>query len=72
MKRLAALLLTCGVASAWALPGYEEVRHEHRPSDSVLLDRQGEVLHRLRTDASVRRGPWIALVDMSPALRTAM
>jgi penicillin-binding protein 1C len=44
----------------------------HRPSDSLLLDRDGVVIHRLRTDAAVRRGEWVALGDISPALRTAL
>ena len=30
------------------------------------------MLHRLRTDATVRRGQWVALADISPALRTAL
>ena len=28
------------------------------------------MLQRLRTDATVRRGQWVALADVSPALRT--
>ncbi|RYF39650.1 MAG: penicillin-binding protein 1C, partial [Comamonadaceae bacterium] len=66
-------MVLAGLAwSCHALPSYTEVKTSHRPSDTLLLDRSGEVIHRLRTDASVRRGPWIALADMSPALRTAM
>ena len=30
------------------------------------------MIQRLRTDASVRRGQWVALADISPALRTAL
>ncbi len=37
-----------------------------------MLARDGEVLQRVRTDVSVRRGQWVALADMSPALRTAL
>jgi len=37
-----------------------------------VLDRNGEVIQRLRTDATVRRGQWVALPDISPALRTAL
>lgn len=69
----AATVAACAVAPpALALPGYDEVRREFRPSDTVLLDRHGVLLHRLRIDASVRRGEWVALADMSPALRTAI
>ena len=74
MKRSACLALAVGLlaAPAWALPSFEEVRAAHRPSDTVVLDRQGEPVHRLRSDASIRRGQWLVLADMSPALRTAM
>ena len=37
-----------------------------------MLDRHGEVLQRLRTDNTVRRGQWVALADISPALRAAL
>jgi penicillin-binding protein 1C len=75
INRLGLLLAACGVLAspaALALPGYEEVRAAHQASDSLLLDRNGEVLHRLRTDATVRRGQWTPLADISPALRAAM
>lgn len=59
-------------AAAQAVPRFDEVRRAHEPSDMLLLDRHGEVLHRLRSDTTVRRGPWVALEDVSPALRTAI
>lgn len=67
---LAAALVCAG--TAWALPSFEDVRRDHRPSDLRVLDRSGDVIQRLRTDASVRRGQWVALPDISPALRTAL
>jgi penicillin-binding protein 1C len=54
------------------VPSYDEVRSDHRSSETLLLSREGEVLQRLRTDSTVRRGPWVALADVSPALRTAL
>jgi penicillin-binding protein 1C len=73
VRRLAcALWLALGAHAAWALPTYEQVRRDHHPSDTLLLSREGEVLHRLRTDTSVRRGAWVALADVSPALRLAI
>ena len=36
------------------------------------MSREGALLHRLRQDSSVRRGQWVALADVSPALRTAL
>jgi penicillin-binding protein 1C len=51
---------------------FDEVKRDFRSSDTAVLDRNGELLQRLRTDATVRRGQWTALADVSPALRTAM
>ncbi len=51
---------------------FNEVKAAYQPSDTLILDRHGELLHRLRTDATVRRGQWVALGDVSPALRTAL
>ncbi|MGE0497745.1 MAG: penicillin-binding protein 1C [Ramlibacter sp.] len=73
LRHLFALLLIAGCAQpAWTLPAFDEVKQDFRPSDALLLDRHGEVLQRLRTDATVRRGQWVALADMSPALRNAI
>jgi penicillin-binding protein 1C len=57
---------------AQALPSFEAVRAAHVPSDVPVLDRHGVVIHTLRTDPTVRRGPWVALADTSPALRAAL
>ena len=61
-----------GVPSAHALPSFDEVRADFKPSDTQILSREGEVLQRVRTDATVRRGQWVPLADISPALRTAL
>lgn len=77
----ARLLLGLGMASAAVsvgaepertLPNFETVRGSFRSSETLLLDRHGEVLHRLRTDFQVRQGAWVALGDTSPALRMAL
>ncbi|SCX73160.1 penicillin-binding protein 1C [Variovorax sp. EL159] len=67
----AALLVACA-HPAWALVSFEEVKRDFRSSDTAVLDRNGELLQRVRTDPTVRRGQWTALADVSPALRTAM
>ena len=68
-----ALAMAPAVASASAtLPNFDAVRLAHQPSDTRVLDRHGELLQRVRTDATVRRGDWVALADLSPALREAM
>jgi penicillin-binding protein 1C len=74
-KTFAAALLAATAACAhpaWALTTFEEVKRDFRSSDTTVLDRNGELLQRVRTDPTVRRGQWTALADVSPALRTAM
>ena len=69
---IAFLLIAACAFPAWAIPTFDEVKRGFQPSDTLVLDRQGEVVQRVRTDASVRRGQWVALADVSPALRTAL
>ena len=70
---LAACLITlAGVTQASPLPSFEAVRAAHAPSDVTLLDRHGLALQTLRVDSQVRRGPWLALADVSPALLNAV
>ncbi|HTN28538.1 MAG TPA: penicillin-binding protein 1C [Burkholderiales bacterium] len=51
---------------------YAAARAEWRSSDAWLLDRQGEALSRVRIDKSRRRGDWVELANVSPALVDAM
>ncbi len=67
-----ATALGLAALSAWALPSFDDVRAAHRPSDLPLLDRHGTPLQMVRIDASVRRGPWLPLAEISPALREAI
>ncbi|MBC7917667.1 MAG: penicillin-binding protein 1C [Rhodoferax sp.] len=69
---IAMFLIASCAHSAGAAATFNTVKTSHQPSDTLILDRNGEVLHRLRTDATVRRGQWVALADISPALRTAL
>jgi penicillin-binding protein 1C len=68
----ALFLIAHSSISASEISGFEQQKKIFTSSESLLLDRHGEVVHRLRTDSSVRRGQWVALADVSPALRTAM
>ena len=73
LRALALAVAGAGLAlSAKALPTFEEVRAAHRPSDIPLLDRHGVVVQWHRADTTTRRGPWVALADVSPALREAI
>ena len=68
-----ALAFAAGAAlPAQAIPTYAEVRQDFKPSDTLVLSQEGEIVQRLRTDSTVRRGQWVALADISPALRTAL
>jgi penicillin-binding protein 1C len=83
LKRVAAI--AAGVATiaalAWMVPlqiapyeviSYAAARAEWRSSDAWLLDRRGEPLSRVRIDKSRRRGDWIELGHVSPALIDAV
>jgi penicillin-binding protein 1C len=73
MRQMAtAFLAAVCMHPAWAVATFDEVKRDFRPSDTLILDRGGEVIQRLRTDSAVRRGQWVALPDVSPALRTAL
>jgi len=63
---LAVAILWAG--NAFALPAFEDVRAGFVKSDSLLLDRNGNVLHELRTDKTGRRLDWTPLADISPSL----
>jgi penicillin-binding protein 1C len=65
-------LLTFFSGEALAVPSFEEVRASYRKSDSLLLDRHGEVIHELRINPVGRRLDWTSLEGISPALQAAV
>ena len=64
--------LALAAGPALALPSFDEVRADFRSSETLVLSREGEVIQRLRTDVTVRRGQWLGLADVSPALQRAL
>ena len=66
------LLIAACARISWATTTFDTVKRDFKPSDTLILASNGDVIQRLRTDSSVRRGQWIALADVSPALRTAL
>ncbi|MEM5386123.1 penicillin-binding protein 1C [Paraburkholderia phymatum] len=68
---LCALLIATPLA-AHALPTFDDVHTQWRSSDWLLLSRDGVPLQRTRIDNTERRGDWVALPDVSPALREAI
>ncbi len=75
---VAAFIALTAVALVWhsdaktTLPTFAETRDRYRTSEAVLLDRNGEILHELRTDSDGRRLAWVRLGDVSPALTAAV
>ncbi|OOG83834.1 penicillin-binding protein 1C [Hydrogenophaga sp. A37] len=67
-----ALLAGSLALPAQALPTFAEVKASHPSSETRVLDRHGELLQRLRTDTTVRQGEWVALPEVSSALRQAL
>ena len=65
------LIATCA-RTAGAAATFDDIKRDFRPSDTLILDRSGEVVQRMRTNSAVRRGQWVGLSDVSPALRTAL
>ena len=69
----AAVLAGALVWLAWPEPPpFAAVRAAHAPSEALLLDRHGRVLHERRADARERRLPWTALDELSPAVVPAL
>ncbi|ALL65092.1 Multimodular transpeptidase-transglycosylase [Paraburkholderia caribensis MBA4] len=66
------ILLLAEPLAAHALPKFDDVRMQWRSSDWLLLSRDGVPLQRTRIDKTERRGDWVALADVSPALREAI
>ena len=64
--------LSTASLTAFALPSFNEVHTRWHSSDWVLLARDGQPLERTRIDNTERRGDWVALADVSPALREAI
>ncbi len=71
-RTVLALVFVVSANSAQAVPGFAEVKGAHRPSDITLLDRHGTPMQTVRVDKTVRRLPWVALSDTSPALLHAI
>ncbi|WP_116136192.1 penicillin-binding protein 1C [Trinickia diaoshuihuensis] len=72
LRAVLCTLLVVAAPCAQALPSFAQVRAQWRSSDWLLLARDGEPLQRTRIDKQERRGDWVALADVSPALREAI
>lgn len=61
-----------GAARGSSLPSFNEVRDAWQASDVIVRARDGEAIAFVREDFSARRGDWVGLADISPAMRTAI
>jgi len=68
----AALLAFSLLPGSPGMPGFEQVRAAQSGSESVLLDRNGEILHEQRTNSRARRLDWVPLPLVSPAFINAL
>ena len=68
---LATLALAASVSAHAAIPSFDQVKAGCRSSETVLLDRHGHPVQVVRTDLRARRGAWVPLAQISPALRAA-
>ncbi len=70
---IAAIALVASFAVApYPAADFDSVRASWRASDAWLTDRRGEPLSRIRIDHERRRGDWVALTEVSPALTRAV
>jgi len=63
---------SAGAAPVAATPTPAAVKAQYLSSEGELLDRRGVALQTLRIDMQVRRAPWVALPNISPALTAAV
>ncbi|MCC2595369.1 penicillin-binding protein 1C [Pusillimonas sp. MFBS29] len=72
-------MLACltSLVLAWASPvlataSYQDVRQAYRSSDILVMDRDEQLLGRVRSDFQGRRGDWRTLNEVSVALQRAV
>lgn len=77
-KRIVLITMTVSVIviSAWVfltpVPSFEQARSATHSSEANLLDRDGQVLQRLRLDRQRRMLAWVPLQEISPTLQQAV
>lgn len=60
------------MSSMASYPELSALQQQHEPSDVVVQDRHGVPLQALRVNFQERRGEWLALSHISPALQRAV
>ena len=67
-----AFALALSAGPVHALQSFADVQQEFRSSEASLYDRKGQLLQQVRMNPNERRLSWVALEDVSPALRNAL
>ncbi len=62
----------CSDWASFPLPSFGEVKENYRSSDVRFLDRQGNLIQRVRIDPLRRNLDWISLDQISPSLAAAV
>ncbi|HYC45765.1 MAG TPA: penicillin-binding protein 1C [Burkholderiales bacterium] len=62
------MFVTSLLVAPYEVTDFASVRTVWRASDAWLVDRHGEPLSRVRIDHERRRGDWVAVAEVSPAL----
>lgn len=65
-------MLVPAIIMAQPIPSYDQLITDYRSSDRLIYDHDGVLLDRIRTDFQQRRGNWLTLDDISPALQRAV
>lgn len=60
------------VPTSFSVPSFESVRAQYTPSDLQVLDRKGVEIGSVRVDFNERRGAWLPLNTVSPAMQRAV
>jgi penicillin-binding protein 1C len=69
---LGCALLAAAATARAAVPAFDQVRQQHRPSEVAALARDGTPVGWVRTDSRARRAAWTPLDAFSPALVDAV
>ncbi|WP_397473044.1 penicillin-binding protein 1C [Pusillimonas sp.] len=67
-----ATMASVAFAASSFLPEFAKLRDGYGASDVLVTDRNGHLLQRVRTDFNGRRGDWLSLDEVSPALIQAV
>lgn len=83
VRKISRILISCAICVSFnsvyafdivnnVVPSYTDVRNSWQSSDIKLLAKNGQLLQTVRTDFKARKGDWLELQQISPALQKAV